>query len=99
MSARLRAAGFTDNQLTLFATPERPKEGGLVAVYPGASKTAKPLLLIAHIDVVAARREGWDRDPFTLFEENGYFYARGTADTKALVAVWVDTLIRFSQQG
>jgi acetylornithine deacetylase/succinyl-diaminopimelate desuccinylase-like protein len=99
MAARLRAAGFTDGQLTLFATPEHPKEGGLVAVYPGTSKTAKPLLLIAHIDVVEARREDWDRDPFRLFEENGYFYARGTADTKALAAVWVDTLIRFRQQG
>ena len=99
MAARLRAAGFTNNQLTLFATPEHPREGGLVAVYPGTSKTAKPLLLIAHIDVVEARREDWDRDPFTLFEENGYFFARGTADTKALAAVWVDTLIRFRQQG
>ena len=99
MGARLRAAGFADSQLTFFATPDRPKEGGLVAVYPGTSKTAKPLLLIAHIDVVEARREDWDRDPFTLFEENGYFYARGTADTKALAAVWVDTLIRFKQQG
>ena len=99
LAARLRAAGFPDNQLTLFATPEHPKEGGLVAVYPGTSKTAKPLLLVAHIDVVEARREDWDRDPFTLFEENGYFFARGTADTKALAAVWVDTLIRFKQQG
>ncbi len=99
MAGRLRAAGFTDSQLTLFATTEHPKEGGLVAVYPGRSKTAKPLLLIAHIDVVEARREDWERDPFTLFEENGYFYARGTADTKALAAVWVDTLIRFRQQG
>ena len=99
MATRLRTAGFTDGQLTLFATPEHPKEGGLVAVYPGTSRTAKPLLLIAHIDVVEARREDWERDPFTLFEENGYFYARGTADTKALAAVWVDTLIRFRQQG
>ena len=99
MAARLRAAGFADSQLTLFATPEHPKEGGLVAVYPGTSKTAKPLLLIAHIDVVEARRQDWERDPFTMFEENGYFYARGTADTKALAAVWVDTLIRFKQQG
>ncbi len=99
MAARLRAAGFSDNQLTLFATSEHPREGGLVAVYPGTSKAAKPLLLIAHIDVVEARREDWDRDPFTLFEEDGYFYARGTADTKALAAVWVDTLIRFKQEG
>ena len=83
MAARLKAAGFTDSQLTLFATPEHPKEGGLVAVYPGTSNTAKPLLLIAHIDVVEAKREDWERDPFTLVEENGYFYARGVADTKA----------------
>jgi acetylornithine deacetylase/succinyl-diaminopimelate desuccinylase-like protein len=62
MAARLKAAGFPDSQLTLFATPDRPKEGGLVAVYPGTSNTVKPLLLIAHLDVVEARREDWDRD-------------------------------------
>ena len=99
MAARLRTAGFTDDQLTLFATPEHPKEGGLVAVYPGTSTSVKPLLLIAHIDVVEARRDDWERDPFTLVEENGYFYARGVADTKAMAAVWVDALIRFKQQG
>jgi acetylornithine deacetylase/succinyl-diaminopimelate desuccinylase-like protein len=55
MAARLKAAGFTDSQLTLFATPEHPKEGGLVAVYPGTSTTARPLLVIAHLDVVEAK--------------------------------------------
>ena len=98
MAARLKAAGFADDQLTLFATPENPKEGGLVAVYPGTSKTAKPILLIAHIDVVEAKREDWERDPFVMVEENGYFYGRGTADDKAQAAVWIDTLIRFKQQ-
>jgi acetylornithine deacetylase/succinyl-diaminopimelate desuccinylase-like protein len=98
MAARLRAAGFSDSELTLFATPEHPQEGGLVAVYPGTSTTAKPILLIGHLDVVEARREDWERDPFTLFEENGYFYARGAADMKALAAVWVDALIRFREQ-
>src|SRR5882757_7258147 len=83
MAARLKAAGVADSQLTLFATPEHPKEGGLVAVYPGTSQTAKPILLIAHIDVVEARREDWERDPFTLVEEKGYFYARGASDDKA----------------
>jgi acetylornithine deacetylase/succinyl-diaminopimelate desuccinylase-like protein len=97
MAARLRAAGFGDRQLTLFATPDHPGEGGLVAVYPGTS-TTKPFLLIAHLDVVEAKREDWERDPFKLVEENGYFYARGTADDKAMAAVWVDTLIRFKQQ-
>ena len=99
MAARLKAAGFADSQLTLFATPDHPKEGGLVAVYPGTSSTARPILVIAHLDVVEAKREDWERDPFTLVEEKGYFYARGTADTKALVAIWVDALIRFKAQG
>ncbi|MBW8294945.1 M20/M25/M40 family metallo-hydrolase [Sphingopyxis sp.] len=99
MATRLRAAGIPDSQLTLFAIPEKPKEGGLVAVYPGTSKTVKPILLIAHIDVVEAKREDWERDPFVMVEENGYFYGRGTADIKSQAAVWVDTLIRFQQQG
>ncbi|WP_168453739.1 M20/M25/M40 family metallo-hydrolase [Sphingopyxis microcysteis] len=99
MAARLKAAGIPDSQLTLFATPDKPKEGGLVAVYPGTSKTAKPILLIAHIDVVEAKREDWERDPFIMVEENGYFYGRGTADIKSQAAVWVDTLIRFQQAG
>ena len=98
MAARLRAAGFADADLTLFATPENPKEGGLVALYRGASNKVKPILLIAHIDVVEARRADWTRDPFTLIEEGGYFYARGSADDKAMAAVWVDALIRFKQQ-
>lgn len=99
MAARLKAAGFTDDQLTLFATTEKPKDGGLVAVMPGSSKTEKPILLLAHLDVVEAKREDWVRDPFTLIEENGYLYARGTSDDKAMAATWVDTLIRFKQEG
>ena len=99
MAARLKAGGFTDDQITLFSTPDHPKEGGLVAVYPGTSKTAKPILLLAHIDVVEAKRADWERDPFTLVEENGNFYARGTSDDKAMAAIWTDTLIRFRQSG
>ncbi|RYD45813.1 MAG: M20/M25/M40 family metallo-hydrolase, partial [Sphingomonadales bacterium] len=66
---------------------------------PGTSKTAKPLLLLAHIDVVEANREDWTRDPFKLVEENGFFYARGAADDKAMASVWTDAMIRFKQQG
>src|SRR3546814_7775116 len=98
MAARLRTAGFTEDQLTLFAAPDHPKEGGLVAVYPGSDPAAKPILLIAHIDVVEAKREDWQRDPFRMVEENGYFYGRGTGDDKAQAAVWIDTLIRFQQE-
>ena len=99
MAARLEAAGMPDSQLTLFSTPDHPKEGGLVAVYPGTSTDLAPMLLLAHLDVVEARREDWTRDPFTLIEEDGYFYARGTDDDKAQAAVWVDTLIRFAREG
>ena len=99
MAARLKAAGMADSQLTLFADPAHPREGGLVAVYPGTSKSLKPILAIAHIDVVEARREDWARDPFTLVEEGGYFYARGASDNKAMAAALVDTLIRFQKAG
>jgi acetylornithine deacetylase/succinyl-diaminopimelate desuccinylase-like protein len=99
MAGRLKAAGFRDDQLTLFADPAAPKEGGLVAVWPGSAKTAKPLLLIAHIDVVAAKPEDWTRDPYKLIEEDGYFYGRGAVDAKALAAVWTDLLVRQAKSG
>ena len=99
IAARLKAAGFGDDQITLFSVPEHPKEGGIVAVYPGTSSTLKPMLLLAHIDVVAAKRADWVRDPYKLVEENGYYYARGIADDKMMAATWADTLIRFKQAG
>ena len=99
IAARLKAAGFADDQVTVFSVPEHPKEGGIVAVYPGASATLKPILLLAHIDVVAANRADWERDPFKLVEENGYYYARGIADDKMMAATWADALIRFRQDG
>jgi len=95
MAARLKAAGFPDSDLHSFAAPDHPKEGGLVAVYPGRDPKLKAILLLAHIDVVEAKREDWTRDPFTLIEENGSFYARGASDDKAEAAIWVDTLIRY----
>jgi acetylornithine deacetylase/succinyl-diaminopimelate desuccinylase-like protein len=99
MAARLRTAGLPESQITLFADPAHPKEGGLVAVYKGTSKALKPILAIAHIDVVEAKKEDWVRDPFTLIEENGYFYARGSLDDKAMASALVDTLIRFQRSG
>jgi acetylornithine deacetylase/succinyl-diaminopimelate desuccinylase-like protein len=99
MATRLRAAGFPDSDLHLIVPPGREREGNLVAVMPGTDPTAPAMLLLAHIDVVAANRADWERDPFTLIEENGNFYARGSIDDKAQAAVWVDTLIRFRQEG
>jgi acetylornithine deacetylase/succinyl-diaminopimelate desuccinylase-like protein len=98
MAARLKAAGFPDSDLHPFAAPDHPKEGGLVAIYPGRDKKAKALLLLAHIDVVEAKREDWTRDPFKLVEENGNFYARGSVDDKAEAAIWVDTLVRYKKE-
>jgi acetylornithine deacetylase/succinyl-diaminopimelate desuccinylase-like protein len=98
MAARLKAAGFPDSDLHPFAAPDHPKEGGLVAVYPGRDPKQKAILLLAHIDVVEAKREDWTRDPFKLVEENGTFYARGAIDDKAEAAIWVDTLVRFEQE-
>ncbi len=95
MAARLRSAGLPDSDIYPFAAPEHPKEGGLVVVYPGRDPKLKAILLLAHIDVVEAKREDWTRDPFTLVEENGSFYARGAMDDKAEAAIWVDLLIRF----
>ncbi len=95
MGARLKAAGYTDAQLTYFSVPSHPKEGGLVAVYPGTSKTARPMLLLGHLDVVEAKRADWTRDPFQFIEEGGVYYGRGTSDMKVIDATWVDMLIRF----
>ena len=99
LAAHLKTAGFEDKDVTLFSVPDHPKEGGLVAVLAGTSNTARPMLLLGHLDVVEAKREDWTRDPFTLIEENGYFYGRGTSDMKAMDATWVDALMRFKQTG
>ena len=99
MAARLKAAGYPDSDLHLIVDPAHPKEGNLVAVLPGTDAKAKAVLLLAHIDVVEANRADWTRDPFTLIEEDGWFYARGASDDKAQASIWVDTLIRYKQEG
>jgi acetylornithine deacetylase/succinyl-diaminopimelate desuccinylase-like protein len=99
MAARLLTAGYPASDLHPFAQIDHPKDGGLVAVLPGTDRTAKAILLLAHLDVVEARREDWNRDPFSLVEEDGYFYGRGTFDDKSMAAVWVDTLIRLREEG
>ena len=98
MKARLSAAGYADDQLHLIVPPGRPKDGNLVAILPGSDKSLKPLLLLAHIDVVEANRDDWERDPFKLVEENGFFYARGSSDDKAMAAVFADSMVRYKQE-
>lgn len=99
IATRLKAAGYRDDQITLFSTPEHPEDGGIVAVLPGSDTAAGAMLLLGHLDVVAAKRADWERDPFKLVEENGFYYGRGTVDDKAMSAIWADTLIRLKQQG
>jgi acetylornithine deacetylase/succinyl-diaminopimelate desuccinylase-like protein len=98
MAAHLKTAGYPDSAITLFSVPEHPKDGGLVAILPGADPTAKAVLLLAHLDVVEAKRADWERDPFTLIEENGFFYARGASDDKAMAAVFTDAMARLKTE-
>jgi len=99
MGARLKAAGFPDGDVRVLAPAEHPKAGALVATLHGADPKAGAILLLAHIDVVEAKREDWVRDPFKLVEEDGYFYARGASDDKAMAAIFTDSLIRYRQEG
>ena len=96
MAARLRAAGFPADDVRVF-TPA-PRKGNMVARLHG-SGAKKPILLLAHIDVVEAKREDWSTDPFKLVEQDGYFYARGAGDDKFMAAAWVANLIRYRQEG
>lgn len=98
MASRLRGAGFPGGDVQVVIAPGHPQEGSLVAVLRAHHPKAKALLLLAHIDVVEARREDWTRDPFELVEEGGYFHARGAADDKAMAAIWVDSLIRLHRE-
>jgi acetylornithine deacetylase/succinyl-diaminopimelate desuccinylase-like protein len=99
MGARLKAAGFPAQDVKVVVADGHPKEGSLVAILKGTDPKSKPMLLLAHIDVVEANRADWTRDPFKLVEENGYFFGRGTSDDKAQAAIWVDSLVRLKQAG
>src|ERR1700687_3034416 len=77
MAARLKAGGLPEKDIQIIVLPGAPKKGNLVARLRGRGGGKKPILLLAHVDVVEAKREDWERDPFKLVEENGMFYARG----------------------
>ena len=99
MKARLAAAGYPESDLHILADPKRPQDGNLIAVLPGTDASRKPLMLLAHIDVVEANRADWERDPFVLTEEGGYFYARGATDDKAMAAIFTDSMVRYKREG
>ena len=96
MARRLLAAGFPAADVQVLG----PATGNhnLVARLRGTGKR-RPILLLAHLDVVEARREDWSVDPFTLTEQDGFFYGRGTLDIKDMAALFVATLIRLKREG
>ncbi|MEJ0070196.1 MAG: M20/M25/M40 family metallo-hydrolase [Pseudomonadota bacterium] len=96
MAARLRAAGFPAGDIQVLSSG--PRKGNMVARLRGTG-ARKPLLLIAHMDVVEAKREDWDFDPFTLQEVDGYFRGRGTIDDKAMASIFVSLLIQYVSEG
>ncbi len=96
MAKRLLDAGFSPADVRVLGA--QPDQHNLVARLRG-SGAARPILLLAHLDVVEARREDWSVDPFVFLEKDGYFYGRGTTDDKAQAAIWIATLIRLKQEG
>jgi acetylornithine deacetylase/succinyl-diaminopimelate desuccinylase-like protein len=96
MARRLVDAGFPPADV--FVGGAAPHKENLVARYRGTG-AGRPLLLLAHLDVVEAKREDWSFDPFKLLEQDGYFYGRGTGDDKAQAAIWVANLLRYKQEG
>ena len=96
MAARLKAAGFPAADVQVLG-PD-PRKGNLVARLRGTG-ARRPLLLLAHLDVVEAKREDWSFDPFTFLEKDGFFYGRGTSDDKSMAAQFVANLIRLKEEG
>jgi acetylornithine deacetylase/succinyl-diaminopimelate desuccinylase-like protein len=94
LADRFRAAGFAAEDIHVLPLGET---AALVVRYPGSGK-GKPILLLAHMDVVTARREDWQRDPFKLIEEDGFFFGRGTSDIKSEVALLTTTFLRLKAE-
>jgi acetylornithine deacetylase/succinyl-diaminopimelate desuccinylase-like protein len=99
VAARFRAAGIPSADI--FLGGPSPRKGNLVVRMHGRTPNLKPLLLLAHLDVVEAKKEDWsaDLDPFRFIEKEGFYYGRGTADDKAMAAIFVANLLRMKQQG
>jgi acetylornithine deacetylase/succinyl-diaminopimelate desuccinylase-like protein len=98
MQRRLLAAGFPPADVVVLGPNER--KGNMVARFRGVPDSKlKPILIIAHTDVVEAQREDWTTDPFKFVEKDGYFYGRGTQDMKDSDAIAVADFIRMKQEG
>ena len=100
MAVRFRSVGFPEADVRVLVHPGNARKGNLVVRYRSADAKRKPLLLLAHIDVVEALKADWsdNLDPFKLTERDGYFYGRGTTDDKAMAAIFVANLIRYKTE-
>jgi len=96
LAGKFRDAGFPAEDIHVLPFGET---ASLVVRYRGDGSGGRPIDLLAHMDVVTARREDWQRDPFTLIEENGYFYGRGTIDIKQEVAELTAAFLRLKAEG
>ena len=101
LAGEFRAAGFPADDITVLPyTVTGDKTAALIVRYRGTGKSGKkPIVVMAHMDVVTARRADWERDPYQLVEENGYFFGRGTADIKSGVTGLTATFLRLRQEG
>ncbi|HEX6575263.1 MAG TPA: M20/M25/M40 family metallo-hydrolase, partial [Gemmatimonadaceae bacterium] len=98
LEKRFLDAGFSRADVHVILHPADSTKGNLVVRYRGTG-AKKPLLLLAHLDVVTALASDWPRDPFTLVEENGFFYGRGTSDDKAMAAIFIANLLTYKKEG
>jgi len=93
---RFLAAGFPASDVRVLG-PVGDKDSSVVVRMQGTSTTLKPILLIAHLDVVEALRSDWSLDPYTLTEKDGFFYGRGTSDIKDGAATFASALLRMKR--
>ena len=96
LRARFIAAGVRADAITTLPVEDT---AAMVVRIEGRDKTAKPILISSHLDIVDANPKDWTRDPFTLVEEKGYFFGRGVADDKVSVAQMAVTIERLAQSG
>jgi acetylornithine deacetylase/succinyl-diaminopimelate desuccinylase-like protein len=96
LADRFREGGFPRDDIHIVP---HEKTAALVVRYRGDGSGGKPILLLAHMDVVPAHREDWERDPFKLIEENGYFFGRGSEDNKSGIALLAATFLTLKAEG
>ncbi len=97
IAKRFRAAGFPDRDIHVIG-PKGDKDPNIIVRLPGSSSALKPILLLAHLDVVEAKRADWSLDPYTFTERDGFFYGRGTSDIKGGATTLISAMLRLKRE-